>query len=162
MTKRLLGYAALGIAAVLVQAFLDNYVSIDMVSPQLIILFVVYLSLREGQLFGMGGGFLIGLLNDSLVTHFIGYTSFVGVMAGFAAGFFFKESDIELAAKTFSFAWISAITLAVTQLAALPIIASGELNYIYVFLKFTVGTTVYTSVFAMIIVFVNGRKSRYV
>lgn len=162
MTKRLLGYAVLGIAAIIVQVFLENYVSIDMVSPQLVILFVVYLSLREGQLFGMGGGFLIGLLNDSLVTHFIGYTSFVGVMAGFVAGFFFKESDIELAAKTVSFAWISAITLAVTQLAALPIIASGELNYFYVFLKFTIGTTVYTSVFAMIIVFVNGRKSRYV
>jgi rod shape-determining protein MreD len=162
MTKRVLIYAALGIGAIILQKFLDNFASIDMVSPQLIILFVVYLSLREGQLFGMGGGFLIGLLNDSLVTHFIGYTSFVGVVAGFVAGFFFKESDVELTARTFNFAWISAITLAISELAALPIIASGELNYFYVFLKFTVGTTVYTSVFAMIIVFVNGRKSHYV
>ena len=162
MTKRVLMYAALGIGAIILQKFLDNFASIDMVSPQLIILFVVYLSLREGQLFGMGGGFLIGLLNDSLVTHFIGYTSFVGVMAGFVAGFFFKESDVDLTARTFNFAWISAITLAVSELAALPIVASGELNYFYVFLKFTVGTTVYTSVFAMIIVFVNGRKSHYV
>lgn len=162
MTKRLLGYIALSIAAILLQKFLDNYASVDSVSPQLIILVAVYLSLREGQLFGMGGGFLIGFLNDLLVTHFIGYSSFMGVIAGFVAGFFFKESDVELAAKNFNFAWISAITLAVTQLAALPIIASGELNYFYVFLKFTVGTTVYTTVFAMIIVFVNGRKSRYV
>lgn len=162
MTKRVLIYAAVGIGAIILQQFLDNYASIDMVSPQLIILFVVYLSLREGQLFGMGGGLLIGLLNDSLVTHFIGYTSFVGVMAGFVAGFFFKESDVELTARTFNFAWISAITLAVSELAALPIVASGELNYFYVFLKFTVGTTIYTSVFAMIIVFMNGRKSHYV
>ncbi|HQT91330.1 MAG TPA: rod shape-determining protein MreD [Candidatus Kryptobacter bacterium] len=162
MTKRVLIYAAVGIGAIILQKFLDNFASIDMVSPQLIILFVVYLSLREGQLFGMGGGLLIGLLNDSLVTHFIGYTSFVGVMAGFVAGFFFKESDVELTARTFNFAWISAITLAVSELAALPIIASGELNYFYVFLKFTVGTTIYTSAFAMIIVFMNGRKSHYV
>ncbi len=162
MTKRLLIYVALGIAAVLVQKFLDDFASINSVSPQLVIIFVVYLALREGQLFGMSGGFLIGLLNDLLVTHFIGYTSFVGVVAGFAAGFFFKESDIELAARTLNFAWICAITLAISELAALPIIASGELDYLYVFMKFTVGTTIYTSVFAMVIVFVNGRKSHYV
>lgn len=162
MTKRLLGYFALGIGTILLQMFLDTYASVGMVSPQLVVLFVVYLALREGQLFGMGGGFTIGLLNDLLATHFIGYTSFIGVVAGFVAGFFYKESDVEIAAKNFSFAWISAITLGVTQLAALPIIASGELNYFYVFLKFTVGTTIYTSLFAMIVVFVNGRKTRYV
>lgn len=162
MTKRILGYLALAVAAIILQKFLDNYASVEGVSPQLIILVVVYISLREGQLFGMGSGFTIGLMNDLLATHFIGYTSFVGVMAGFVAGFFFKESDVELAARSFSFAWISAITLGITQLAALPIIASGELNYFYVFLKFTLGTTAYTSVIAMIIVFVNGRKSRYV
>ncbi len=162
MTKRILGYLSFGIVAILLQKFLENYASIDMVSPQLIVLFVVYLALREGQIFAMGGGFVIGFLNDCLATHFIGYTSFLGVIAGFIAGFFFKESDVDLAAKSFNFAWISAITIAAAQLAALPIIASGELNYLYAFLKFTVGTTVYTSIFAMIIVFVNGRKSNYV
>ena len=162
MTKRLFGYIALSIAAIVLQKFLDNYASIDSISPQLIILVAVYMSLREGQLFGMGGGFLVGFVNDLLVTHFIAYSSLLGVIAGFVAGFFYKEGDVELAATNFNFAWISAITIAVTQLAAIPIIASGELNYFYVFLKFTVGTTIYTTVFAMIIVFVKGRKSRYV
>ncbi len=162
MRKRILAYIAYGIAAIIVQKFLSDYASVDDVVPQLIVLFVVYVSLREGQLFGMGAGFLMGLVDDIFATHFIGYTSFIGVVAGFVAGFFFKESDVELSARTFSFAYISAITVAVTQLAALPIIASGELNYLYVFLKFTVGTTIYTSAVAMIIVFVNGRKSRYV
>ncbi len=158
MTKRLVGYATLGIMTILVQKFLDNFASIDTVSPQLVLLFVVYIALREGQLFGMGGGFVIGLFHDLLATHFLGFTSFIGVIAGFVAGFFYKESDVELAAKTFNFAWISAITLFISDLAAVPIIASGELNVLYVFLKFTVGTTVYTSIFAMVIVFVNGNK----
>ena len=162
MTKRLLRYAVLGILTIVVQAFLNNFATIYAVSPQLVILFVVYVTLREGQLFGMGGGFVIGLFHDLLVTHFIGFTSFIGVIAGFVAGFFYKESDVELTAKTFNFAWISAISLSVSELAAVPIIASGELNFLYVFLKFTVGNTAYTSVFAMMIVFVNGNKSRYV
>ncbi|HEY9166805.1 MAG TPA: rod shape-determining protein MreD [Candidatus Kryptonia bacterium] len=162
MTKQILGYIGLGIAAIIAQKFLDNFAAINLVSPQLVILFVVFLSLREGQLNGMCGGFVIGIFHDLLATHFLGITSFIGVIAGFVAGFFYKESDIELAARTFSFAWISAITLFVSELVALPIIAAGELNYVYVFLKFTLGTTVYTSVFAMIIVFVNGKKSRYV
>lgn len=162
MTKRLLSYAILGIVTVLVQNFLDNFASINLVSPQLVVLLVVYMALREGQLFGMSGGFVVGLLHDLLATHFLGFTSFIGVIAGFIAGFFYKESDVELAARTFNFAWISAITLFISEVAALPIIAAGELNYFHVFLKFTLGTTVYTSVFAMIIVFVNGKKSHYV
>ncbi|MFZ1081744.1 MAG: rod shape-determining protein MreD [Candidatus Kryptoniota bacterium] len=162
MTKRLLGYAILGIIIILVQKFLDDFASIDTVSPQLVLLFAVYIALREGQLFGMGGGFVIGLFHDLLVTHFLGFTSFIGVIAGFVAGFFYKESDAESVAKNFNFAWISAITLFISGLAAVPIVASGELNFLYVFLKFTLGTTVYTSIFAMIIVFVNGNRSRYV
>jgi len=162
MTKRLLGYAGLGIAAILIQKFLDNFASINQVSPQIVVLFVVYVALREGQLFGICNGFIAGFFHDLLVTHFLGLTSYIAVVASFVAGFFYKEGDVELAAKTFNFTWISAVSLFISELAALPVVASGELNYFYVFLKFTVGTTVYTSVFAMIIVFVNGRKSRYV
>ncbi len=162
MTKRLLGYAALGIIAILAQKFVDDFISIDVVSPQLVVLFVVYMALREGQLFGMEGGFVIGFFHDLLVTHFLGFTSFLAVIAAFVAGFFYKESDVELTAQTFNFAWISAIAVLIAELAAVPIIASGELNFLYVFLKFTLGTTAYTSVFAMIIVFINGNRSRYV
>jgi len=162
MTRRLLGYVILGLVTILVQKFLDDFASINLVSPQLIILFIIYLTLKEGQLKGMFAGFVTGLIHDILVTHFLGYTSFVGVIAALIAGFFYKESDIELAGRTFNFAWVSALALFISELAALPILASGELNYLYVFLKFTIGTTVYTSVFAMIIVFVSGKKSRYV
>ncbi len=162
MTKKITGYVVIGLIAILLQKFLDSYASVELVSPQLVILFVVYLALREGQLFGTAGGFVAGLVNDLLVTHFIGFTSFVGVLAGFISGFFYKESEVELAAKTLSFAWVSAVALFISELVALPIIAAGELNYLYAFLKFTLGTTVYTSVIAMIIVFVTGKKSRYV
>lgn len=162
MTKKITAYVIIGLIAILLQKFLDSFASVESVSPQLVVLFVVYLALREGQLFGTSGGFVAGLVNDLLVTHFIGFTSFVCVLAGFIAGFFYKESEVELAAKTLSFAWISAVALFIAELVALPIVASGELNYLYVFLKFTLGTTVYTSVIAMIIVFVNGKKSRYV
>lgn len=162
MTKRIIVYIILGVISILLQKFLDNFASVGSVAPQLVILFVIYISLREGQLFGVTGGFIAGLANDMLVTHFIGFTSFVGVLAGFISGFFYRESEVDLAARTLNFAWISAVTLFLTELIALPIVAAGELNYFYVFLKFTVGTTVYTSVFAMIIVFVNGKKNRYV
>ena len=162
MTKKLVIYAALGIASILLQKFIDDYAAINMISPQLVILFVVYVALREGQLFGISNAFIAGFFHDLLVTHFLGITSFIAVIASFVAGFFYKESDVELTAKTFNFLWISAISLFVAELTALPILASGELNYFYVFLKFTLGTTVYTSIFAMIIIFVNGRKARYV
>ncbi len=162
MTKRLLAYAGLGLTAILLQKFLDNFAAIELISPQLVILFVVYVSLREGQLFGMCNGFITGFFHDLLVTHFLGLTSFLAVIASFVAGFFYKESDVELAARTFNFTWISAISLFFSELAVLPIIVSGELDYLYMFLKFTIGTTIYTSVFAMMIVFAYGRRSRYV
>lgn len=162
MTRRIAGYIGLGLATIILQKFIDDFAAINLVSPQLVLIYIVFLSLREGQMNGMMGGFLMGLLHDLFVTHFLGMTSFIGVVAGFTSGFFYKESDIELAARTFNFAWISAITIFISELVALPIIASGELNYVYVFLKFTLGTTVYSSVFALIIVFINGRKAKYV
>ncbi len=162
MTRRIIFYIFIGLVSIVLQKFLDNFAAVGSVSPQLVLLFVIFLSLREGQLVGTAGGFVVGLVNDILVTHFIGFTCFVGVLAGFISGFFYRESEVDMVGRTLNFAWISAVTMFLTELVALPIIAAGELNFFYVFLKFTFGTTVYTSVFAMIIVFVNGRKSLYV
>ena len=49
MMKRQLGYIALSIAAILLQKFLENYASVDSISPKLIILVAVYFALREGK-----------------------------------------------------------------------------------------------------------------
>lgn len=162
MTRRFVLYAVLGILAIIIQKFLDNYASINSVSPQLVVLFVVFLTLREGQLVGMEGGFVTGFLNDLLATHFLGFTCFIAVVVGFVAGFFYKEGDVELAGKNLNYAWISAISVFISELVTIPIVAAGELNYLYVFLKFTVGTTVYTSLLAMVVVFVIGGRGRYV
>ncbi len=162
MARRLLGYATLGILTIVVQKLMDDFASIGTISPQLLVLFTVFLTLREGQMVGMEAGFVAGFFDDLLVTHFLGFTSFVAVIAAFVAGFFYKEGEVEIVARNLNYAWISAIALIVSGILVIPIVAAGELNYFYVFLKFTVGTTIYTSLLAMIVVFVIGRRRRYV
>ncbi len=162
MTRRIATYVVLGILAIVVQKFFDDFASISSISPELVILFVVFVTLREGQMVGMEAGFVTGFLNDILSTHFLGFTSFIAVVASFVAGFFYKEADVDLTGRTLNYVWICAIALFVSEFVSIPIVSAGELNYWYVFLKFTVGETVYTALLAMVVVFVNGRKSRYV
>ncbi|MGC8596206.1 MAG: rod shape-determining protein MreD [Candidatus Kryptoniota bacterium] len=163
MITRFFRYIVIGVVVLIIQKFGDDFFTISSVAPQFILLYIVYISMKEGQMAGMITGFAAGLFNDLLTTHFIGYTSFVGVIAAFVAGFFYKESDAELVGKTLNFSWVSALSIFIAQFFSLPLIQSGsDLNYFYVFLKFTFGVTIYTAIFSLIVIFSIGRKTRYV
>jgi|YelNatPaOPRAMG01_1025707.scaffolds.fasta_scaffold04139_7 rod shape-determining protein MreD len=163
MITRFLRYTIFGVVVLIAQKLGDDFFTISSVAPQFILLFIVYVSLKEGQMAGMINGFAAGLMNDLFTTHFIGYTAFVGVIAAFVAGFFYKENDVELVGKTLSFSWVSILSIFIAQFFSLPLIQSGsDLNYFYVFLKFTFGVTIYTAVFSLIVIFSIGRKTRYV
>lgn len=163
MITRFLRYVIIGAIVLVIQRLGDDFFTISSVAPQFILLYVVYVSMREGQMAGMINGFIAGLLNDLITTHFIGYTAFLGVIAAFVAGFFYKESDIELVGRTLNFSWVSSLSIFIAQIFSLPLIQSGsDLNYFYLFLKFTFGVTIYTAVFSLILIFSIGRKTGYV
>lgn len=70
-------------------------ISVDYIAPDLILILVVFLTLKNGQIYGSILGFILGLLFDLVSGGLIGAAMFSKTLAGFIAGYFFSEKRIE-------------------------------------------------------------------
>ena len=57
-----------------------------------VMLYLVYIALRRGQIEATINGFIIGLLQDVITTQFFGLAALSKTIAGFVAGYFFNEN----------------------------------------------------------------------
>ncbi|MFZ0390430.1 MAG: rod shape-determining protein MreD [Calditrichia bacterium] len=73
------------IIALLLQITLVKYVRIFNWLPDLLLIVLVAYSLRKGANAGMTAGFLTGLIQDLLSTHFIGLSALAKTIAAFTA-----------------------------------------------------------------------------
>ncbi|MEX0602244.1 MAG: rod shape-determining protein MreD [Bacteroidota bacterium] len=71
--------------------------------PDLLVIWVVSNALRRGQVEGMTGGFLVGLLQDLTATQFLGLAALGKTVAGFATGYFYNENKTDLLLGTYRF-----------------------------------------------------------
>jgi len=79
-------YGLLFFAAIVFQLTLVKYIQVYNWRPDLILIVLVSFSLRKGPNAGMTAGFVTGLLQDLLSTHFLGLTALSKTIAGFLAG----------------------------------------------------------------------------
>lgn len=73
-------------AALILDLTVVKYISIFSWSPDLLLIVVVFYSLKKGPNIGMSSGFAVGLIQDLLSTHFLGLTALSKTLAGFVAG----------------------------------------------------------------------------
>jgi rod shape-determining protein MreD len=78
----------------IVQLTLVPLVSIKSIAPDLIIILLVYFTLRKGQLYGTILGFVFGLFFDLMSGGLLGSAMFSKTLAGFITGYFYNESKI--------------------------------------------------------------------
>ena len=78
-------YLAIAIAALLIQSSLIDLMAIRGIKPDLLLIFLVIISKREGRFWGTTSGFGIGLLQDIFETQFLGLSSLCKSIAGFVA-----------------------------------------------------------------------------
>lgn len=74
------------LVGLLVQVFLNHYVSLAGATPQAFLLFVVSLGFVTGPLMGQTVGFLGGLFSDSMGIRLFGMNAFLLALAGYIAG----------------------------------------------------------------------------
>ena len=70
-------------------------ISVDFIVPDLIVILIVFYTLRNGQIYGSLLGFILGLLFDLASGGLIGASMFSKTLAGFTAGYFYNEKRIE-------------------------------------------------------------------
>lgn len=77
----------LGIAVLLLQLFLSEFLAIGRVRPDFLLIFVIYVSILEGSLTGVIFGFSLGLLEDVVSAgSFLGLAPLTKSITGFLVG----------------------------------------------------------------------------
>ncbi|HEY5615959.1 MAG TPA: rod shape-determining protein MreD [Bacteroidota bacterium] len=148
---------ALGL--LLLQTTFVPFLSFSGYGPDLLLIWVVYIAIRRGQVEAAVAGFLIGVLQDVTTTQFFGLAALAKTVAGFAAGYFFNENKTGLTLGTYRFALIIFLASLIHNILYYMIFFQGtEVSLVAATLQYSVLTGVYTSVLGFLPVFVFARK----
>ncbi len=90
---RPLAYAIAALLIALLHLLLLPWMAILGVVPDLFLLLVLWIALRQGRFAGTIAGFAIGLLQDVLLADVLGLNAFAKSIAGFVAGMFAQPED---------------------------------------------------------------------
>src|SRR5512135_2330366 len=84
----------ISVLLVLLQTTLFRFLAIGTVAPDLLLLWIVFLALRQGQIAATTTGFFIGLTLDLLSggDGMLGLSALANTVAGFVAGYFYNEN----------------------------------------------------------------------
>lgn len=105
MRNKIILYVILIFTFVTTQVTFLNFVSIFGVTPNLVIILIVSISLLEGRIDGATVGFFAGLCLDSVIGVALGYNALIGMFLGLLLGNtnkrFFKENILVMTICTF-------------------------------------------------------------
>ena len=134
-------------------------ISFERVSPDLILILLVYYTLKNGQIYGTLLGFSFGFLFDLISGGLLGSSMFAKTLSGFIAGYFYNENKIEFNTKSSMFVIIVLVCALINSFVS-AILASTEVNINVVFLFFEQGLLpgIYTSLFSLPVLMYNPRK----
>jgi rod shape-determining protein MreD len=156
------GYILLSILFVLLQTTLVRYLAIETVAPDLLLIWVVYLALREGQSVGTAAGFFLGLLFDLIsgTESMLGLAALSKTVAGFTAGYFYNETKTNQILGGYQFILVVAVASIVHNVLYFVIFMQGtEVGWLDAALWYGLPTSVYTAALALLPMFVFSRRS---
>ncbi|MCH8871783.1 rod shape-determining protein MreD [candidate division KSB1 bacterium] len=84
-------YIAFFFLCIILQITIIPLFSINCISPDLILILVISVSIQKGKFWGVIAGFSAGLIFDAFGTAFVGLSSFVNSISAFVAGFLLGE-----------------------------------------------------------------------
>lgn len=79
----------------IIQLTVIPFFEFDFVTPDLVLILLVYFTLQQGQLYGTIIGFIFGFFFDLMSGGLLGSSMFSKTLAGFIAGYFFNENKTE-------------------------------------------------------------------
>lgn len=101
--KRHAGYLVRAAVLLVLQASLADLLSLRGVSPDLLLIFIVWLAVREGQLYALPYGFFLGLVLDLSTGTVVGLSALSKTVAAFTAGYFYSENKVSMTLSTYRF-----------------------------------------------------------
>ncbi len=133
------------------QVSLVPLITVNGIYPDLLVIFLVYLALRKGQLFGTVAGFVIGFFFDIFSGSVLGAAMFSKTLAGFTAGYFYNENKIQYNLNSYLFILIVFFCGALDSLFYQLLISNKiEINFAVLFFRQSILPAVFTAVLSLI------------
>ena len=148
--NRYIYYTVAALLLIVIHMTILDAFAIGNITPDLLLILIVIISLREGQFKAVFAGFFIGLLFDLFTMDVIGTNALTKTVAAFVAGYFYREGEWNKIIGSYKLLIIVLITSLIHNAIYLIFyLQLSEASYLVFFLKYGVATAMYTTVVAI-------------
>lgn len=146
----------------LLQSTLVPLISIVGVIPDLILILLVYFTLRMGQIHGTVLGFVYGFLLDMITGNILGSAMIAKTLSGFVTGYFYNENKLDIYFKSVVFSLIVLLSATIDSFI-FSFFSSVELEKSILLRFFEQGMFpgIYTAVISLILVMFHPRRNPF-
>jgi rod shape-determining protein MreD len=151
----------LSVVVLVLQTTIVRFLSIQGIVPDLVLLWVIMIAIRRGQIPATIAGFLLGLALDLISgpEGVLGLTALTETVGGFLAGYFYNENKILQTMGGYQILLITAlISLIHNVLYFLVFLQGSGLGWLSMLVSYGIPTTVYTTAIAILPMFAYARK----
>lgn len=158
----LLNYLKPGLFFIPITAFqlvVVPLMSIYEISPNLILILIIYYTLLYGQMYGTILGFVLGFFFDAISGGLLGASMLSFTVSGFIAGYFYNENKVDINTSTILFSIIVFLCGSINSFLFSSIAVSNpDVNLISLLLEIGFLPGFYTAVFSLPIVIFSTKK----
>jgi rod shape-determining protein MreD len=160
--KRHAGYVVKALILLVVQANLPDIISIRGIAPDLLLIYLVYLAVKEGQMYTLPWGFLLGLVLDLTTGTVIGLSALSKTVAAFTAGYFYSENKIGMILGTYRFLLYVLVTAFVHNAIYFAVFTLGsDIGFFGAVFGVGLASALFTTTIAIVPMLVSARGGRF-
>ena len=153
-------YLLLSLVFLVVQMTVAHLLSVEGITPDILIIWVAYLALKEGQTAGTIWGFCIGLAFDLATGGFIGLSALTKTVCGFSTGYFFNENKTSLTLSSYRFLVVVLVaSLIHNSLYFLVYTQGSDIGIARAVLQVGLATTFYTTTWTLLPMLAFARRN---
>ena len=146
----------------ILQSTIVPLISIVGVIPDLILILLVYFTLRLGQIHGTILGFVYGFLLDMITGNIFGSAMIAKTISGFVAGYFYNENKLDIYFKSVVFSLIVLLSATIDSFI-FSFFSSVELekSILLRFLQQGMFPGIYTAIISLVLVMFHPRRNPF-
>jgi rod shape-determining protein MreD len=144
-------FALITLILLVVQSTMVPFAALEGVTPDLLLILVVIIALRQGQTAGTIAGFAIGLASDLVMGDFLGLGALTKTVAGFVAGYFYNQTNPLQSLSTYRFIIAVAVSGLAHNVIYYTLLLQGlPVGAHEIIFKYMVGSTFYSLVLSLV------------
>ncbi|MGE5480097.1 MAG: rod shape-determining protein MreD [Chloroflexota bacterium] len=149
-------YAAGALALAALQVSLFGIVDVAGITPDALLIYTVWIALREGRFVALFAGFVIGIIFDFVTLDIVGTNALAKLLVAFIAGSFYEEGQERKTIGSIRFPLIVfASSVAHNLVYFFFYIKPSEISYWEFFLKYGLSLSFYTTVISLAVMLLH-------